>query len=285
MPLYIMTVSNLYATLAEYKAYNAAHGVDPTASTADDAAISAILEQVSRYADKGRHFYPTYETRLYDIPQYPMPSKEIELDDDLLAVVSFANGDASPITASDYILQSVNVTPYWKIALRGASSVSWQTDANGNHEQVLPLTGWWGYREKYTQRAWVSVGTINEDLDTSETSITMFNGHEVAQGMIIKINNELMNVSEVNGANVIVNKRGDNGSAAATHLDGATVYRWMVQEEIKLAVLETAQGVNSMRNGQASSGAITITAAGAIIRPQEVPPLAQKVFDYYERKE
>jgi hypothetical protein len=39
-----------------------------------------------------------------------------------------------------------------------------------------------------------------------------------------------------------------------------------------------------MRNGQAGSGAITITAAGMVIRPQEVPPLAQKVFDYYERK-
>ena len=109
-------------------------------------------------------------------------------------------------------------------------------------------------------------------------------GHTVAVGQILKIDSEIYNIATVSTNTITPNQRGDNGSTSAMHSNGATVYVWMVEEQIKLAVLETALGVNAMRNGQANSGKISITAAGVVIRPEEVPPMAQAIFMSYRRK-
>lgn len=279
-----MPSSNLYATLAEYKAENTARGQSASTDAADDAVITLVLEQVSRYVDgiTGRQFYPSYETRLYDIPRYPAPSKDVKLGKDLLEVVSFLNGDATVISSSNYTLRSPNITPYWQISLKDTATVSWAYPASGSREQILSLTGWWGYRENYSQRGWVLATTLTEDLDTSETAWDVASIALLPAGAIGKVDNEIFNISSSASLTANVNKRGDNGSTAATHSSGASVYVWSVQEEIKRAVLMTAQGVNAFRNGQSTTGKITITAAGMVIRPEEVPPMAKEIFNSFK---
>jgi hypothetical protein len=51
--------------------------------------------------------------------------------------------------------------------------------------------------------------------------------------------------------------------------------------EIKEACLSIAQSLNGSRSGQTSGGNVTITAAGVVIRPQDVPAFAQKIINGY----
>ena len=54
-----------------------------------------------------------------------------------------------------------------------------------------------------------------------------------------------------------------------------------VPKDIKEATLAIAQNLNSTRSGQTSAGRVTVTAAGVVIRPEEVPAFAQKVIRNY----
>ncbi len=277
-----MTVSNLYATLSELKAFDTARGMDVISDAPDDAVLSAILDQVSRYVESpagaNTQFYPSIETRFYDSPA---SGRDVVLDGPLLEVISFLNGDGSTISSTQYILTNANKTPYWKISLKDNATIGWYAKS-GSFEQALSLTGLWGYRKHYQQRGWVSIGTLGAAItDAAASTFTMNAGHAVTAGQIVKIDSEIFNIASVVLNTVTPNRHGDNGSTAATHLDDAPVYAWSVQEEIKLAVLETVLGINALRNGQASSGKVTITAAGMVIRPEEVPPMAQKIFEGY----
>jgi hypothetical protein len=276
-------VNNLYATLAEFKNFATARsqGASISTDTTDDATITALIDGVSRYVDRQtqRKFYPVISTNLYDIPR----GRSIVLNADLLEVTTLSNGDSSVIASTDYVLDMANLTPYYRLVLRGNSAVYWYPSATGNYQQAISLLGWYGYHSNYSG-AWVLAGTLGAAItDTTTKAFTMTAGHTLTAGHIVKIDSEIYNVASVSTNTITPNQRGDNGSTAATHSNGASGYYWDVQPDIKLAVLETALGVNSMRHGQANSGKISITASGVVIRPEEVPPMAQKTFDAYRR--
>ena len=56
-----------------------------------------------------------------------------------------------------------------------------------------------------------------------------------------------------------------------------------VPADIKDACLGIVHNIYQNRSGQSSAGNITVTAAGVIIRPQDVPAWAQKTIDRYKR--
>ena len=51
--------------------------------------------------------------------------------------------------------------------------------------------------------------------------------------------------------------------------------------DIKEAALMMAQSMNASRSGQPNPGKITVTAAGVVIRPEEIPTYAQRVISHY----
>jgi hypothetical protein len=51
--------------------------------------------------------------------------------------------------------------------------------------------------------------------------------------------------------------------------------------DIKEACLSIAQSLNGARSGQSSMGKMTVTAAGVVIRPEDVPAFAQKIIAHY----
>lgn len=53
--------------------------------------------------------------------------------------------------------------------------------------------------------------------------------------------------------------------------------------DIKEACLSIAQSLNGSRSGQTSGGNVTVTAAGVVIRPQDVPAFAQKTINNYRK--
>lgn len=135
-----MTITNGYCTLAELRARA---GITATLDTTDDTTMEAVIESVSRAIDNytRRTFYARTETRLFDVPT----GRELMLDDDLLTVSTLTNGDTTTVTSGDYQLLPLNTTPKYAIRLKQSSSVSWQSDTNGNDEGVISIAGTWGY--------------------------------------------------------------------------------------------------------------------------------------------
>ena len=138
-----MAITNGYATLAEFKAWDKISSTD----TADDEVIEDIIEAVSRYIDgeTSRTFYARTETRYFSVP-YPR-SRQLDLDDDLIAIAEdgLTNGNDETIASTEYNLIPKNVTPYRAIKLKASSTYYWTYDSDGNTEYVISVEGTWGY--------------------------------------------------------------------------------------------------------------------------------------------
>lgn len=279
-----MTTANWYATLTDFKNYRTVRGITAVTDSTDDLTSSLIIEAVSRYIDQEtrRHFFPSIATHLFDVPA----NGELWLQDDLLAVLTLTNGDLTVITDTDYILKSVNSPPYWCIGLRDISDVTWEQDSDGSSQQVISLRGWWGYHNDYTDHGWALGGTLGAAMsDTTTAGFTATAGHTLVVGNIIKIDNEIMTVLTAGATAVTVVARGDNGSTAATHINGSTLYIWNVASAVRAATLAITQSVYTARTGQVSGGKMTVTGAGVVIRPEDVPPMAQAVINSLRRME
>lgn len=278
-----MSNTNLYATLAEYKAYSVARGQTSTTDTADDGVIVDLLEAASRYLDDktGRQYYPSIETRLYDYPN----TRELKLRADLLEVITLSNGDGTAIASTDYVLETANHTPYWKLRLRATATTYWLPDTANGTEQAIELYGWFGYRERYSQRAWQLAGTLGAAItDTTTLAFTMTAGHSITAGQIVKIGTEIYNVNTVSTNTITPIARGDNGSTAATHLNGVSVYSWKPDEGAHDCVLDMARRTYKRRFGQSAGAEAIITPSGAILPPKEIPASVNDFITTHKRR-
>lgn len=268
-----MTLRNCYITRAEYVAW--VHSTT-TSLVVDGPVIDFIIEAASRYCDDktGRRFYPRVQTRLYDIPD----DDTLELMDDLLEITTFTNGDSTVITSANYTLLEANETPYWAVKIKDSSTITWETPTSGSSEQVLSVLGVWGFRPDYDTLGWTAGGTLGAAIaDTTTLTATMTAGHTLASGQIWKFGSEIVQ-GDVSTNTLTFVKRGDNGSTAATHLNGSTVYYWTPYAPIKQAVYSIVNSVYKGRYGQNMTGIAQITAAGVIVTPQDVPQLAQHIL-------
>jgi len=275
-------MTNKYATLTDYKAYSTARGQTASTDATDDAVISNLLTQASRYLDREtkRQYFPSVETRLYDIPY----DRDLILDGDLLEVTTFTNGDALTISSTNYLLKG-NRPPYWCISLRDISTVSWTTSSDGSAEQVLSLAGVWGYHNDYSARGWLQVGTLGAAItDTTTLAFTASAGHSIVVGQILKAESELYNVSTVSTNTITPVKRGDNGSTAATHSNGTAVYAWQPMDEVKQYTLEIANTAYMRRFGKNTGETATVTGAGVVLSPRDIPALAQSFINDMRRR-
>lgn len=261
-----MTI-NTYATLAEYKAYATGRGQTAVNDTADDAVITGLLKSASRLIDQQarRKFYPRIDTHYYDIPE----GRRLWLGDDLLKITSLVNGDDSAMT--EYTLEDVNHPPYYAIRLRDYSIVTWESDSNNSAQNVIEVTGEWGYHDEYTQRAWVAVGTLGAAItDTTGKSATLTAGHSAVSGKTFKIDAEIFTGS-ISTNTLTITMRGDNGSTAATHLINAVLYQWEPMDIVHNCCLQIVQSAYKRRNGETQSDTATVTAAGVVLTPDDVP--------------
>lgn len=267
-----MTV-NQYITVNDFKSFQRVTSVD----TADDAVIATIIENVSRFIDQytGRRFFASVETHLFDIPTVEYAERDtIYLDDDLLTLTTFTNGDSTTISSNDYLLKSVNHPPYYAVKLRNSSNVAWQPNAAGSGEQVLSILGVWGWHDRYS-KAWLQVGTLGAAISSTTTlTFTMTAGHAVTAGQILMIDAEYMNAGGVSTNTITAVTRSDNGSTAATHLNGAPVYAWQAPTTITQVCQIITNSLYKKRFGENTSSAATITAAGVVITPTDIPTSA-----------
>ena len=139
---------------------------------------------------------------------------------------------------------------------------------------MIAVSGFVGFHGKYLTSGWLAGSTLAEDLDISEVEFDVAASTLFAIGNIIKIGNELCYVSSIASGKVTVTKRGENGSTAAIHLSGANVYIWQIGEEVKSATLEITNNAYKRRFGVSGSMTETITGAGVVLSPRDIPPAA-----------
>jgi hypothetical protein len=277
-----MTTQNSYVTLAEIKAQLTAPGQTFSTDAPDDSVIENILNTASRIVDEqtGRRFYPKIETRYFDIPEL---SRTLQLEGDLLEVITLTNGDTVVLTTTDYALYPKNFSPSFAIRLKESSSYYWAQDGNGNTEDVISVLGLWGYHNDYAN-AWLTGSTLAEDLDISELPWTMTSGTLFAADQIIRVENELSIIASVSTNDVTVVKRPENGSTAAIHASGTAVKIWQPMASVKRATLLIAESEYQKRFGENESGVARITAAGVVITPAGFPRLAKEIIDTLIRR-
>jgi hypothetical protein len=140
-----MTISNGYASLAEFKAYSRITSTDST----DDGVIEDIVEAASRYIDSEtcRHFYGSSETRYYSVPTLATVDdlRCLQLDDDLISITTLTNGNSVVLTTADYYLYPRNTSPKTQIWLKQTSSYTWMPGTSGDTEFVISVAGSFGY--------------------------------------------------------------------------------------------------------------------------------------------
>lgn len=281
-----MAIINGYCTLAEFKAAITPAGQDLSPDAPDDAVIEDLIERASRRVDDmcGRVFYPFVATRYYDLPK----GRDLWLEDDLLEVTTLTNGDTNAVSASEYKLHPANEYPKYALKLKDISSEIWEEDSDGSGEQVISLLGFWGYHERYATRGWKTAGTLGAAMsDTTGLSITLTAGHTLAPGggQLIKVGTELMITTITTSTTATVYARGENGSTAATHLNGSTVYLWQYMEDITGLTVEVASMMYKSRYApQAVESNTYMSGGGMVVTPRSLPSWAQEVINKYKRR-
>ena len=142
-----MTITNGYATLAEFRARLDGSG-SVTWTEEDDAMHETAIEAASRWVDKytGRRFYESAEQARYYEPEFGHTATV----DDLLSVTTIetddgANGTYTAWTASDFDLAPYNAPahdePYSYIEVANGGTKGLPVDTR----KGLKVTGVWGY--------------------------------------------------------------------------------------------------------------------------------------------
>lgn len=202
-----MTITNGYATLAEYQAWITMRGGSLEMDPADDVVVEALIEGASRYVDRetGKRFYKdsTDQTRYYT-PDNP------------------------------YLL---------KIDPISAAPTSVSVDSSGTRSYVV-----------------LTAGT---DYDMLPDNAAL-EGQPYTQIAIIPATSRYSFPDLRRGVKVV----GLFGFPSVPH-------------DVREAVLAIVQNINAARSGQSSAGRVTVTAGGVVIRPEDVPPFAQKVIRHY----
>lgn len=286
-----------YATLYQVRAYlgiQAAH-------TQDDSRLIRFVNEAVKIIDdyKGRRLDVYYKTRYYDVPQkaysyignYAGASYQqlnyLRLRDDLLAVATLTNGDATVIASASFALQPYDEYPKRKLMLLGSSGVAWATNSNGDLERAIALAGYWGFHNDYDNAFEDSTDTVRDNpLTAAATTLTVADADRVAPdgsaqcfqaGQMLKIITaaglvEFLYISAVsNTTNVLTVKRGYNGTTAVAHALGEKVYIYRPMDNIVAACTRLCAWRYRQKDADVFDKTV-ILGAGIKIIPSMMPP-------------
>ena len=241
-----MAVRHTYATADDLRDYLAGTSYS-SGWTSDATAIRRILEASSRRIDDycgGGSFGPQTETRYYDIgfsnlrnsPQYlaVVSSDDLANETEAVSVIPLDNWLTSPTTvtaygatdrassetltegyANDFFLMPYNSSP--KTVLKLNEDTAKGLDPG---QQTLSILGAWGYTADT-----VSVTTSDAIGSTTSTSISVTSASDLGSAQTILVDSEQLYITSISG-NTLTVERGVNGSTAATHSGGASLYRY-----------------------------------------------------------
>jgi hypothetical protein len=247
-----MATRHTYASADNLRDYLA--GTNYSSSwTSDAGIISRIVEASSRLIDNFvgmQSFGPRTETRYYDIgsgslrnsPQNVIDTTNntniglssayvsaVVLDAWLIStssVTSYKSTDRSASEAltegydNDYWLMPYNSTPKVELKLNEDTSKSFH-----GGQQTLAIAGSWGYTNDTTPQK----TTADAISSTTTTSVSVTSAADLSPAQTVLIDSEQLYITSISG-NTLTVERGVNGTTAATHSGGASVYLYAYPE-------------------------------------------------------
>lgn len=197
-----------------------------------DAALLPYILWASRRIEQSAEldFEPRLKTVPYRLRRSPNDWDTLWLPNYLLPDANFSvvKIDGTTLATTDYELQRPDERyPYTDLKL--------ETSALPIND-VLTITGLWGYRSYYESAAWSTAGALASDITASATSMTLAG---LSAGALLKIGTEFCRATAVSGSTVTL-QRGVNGTTAAAHLTGATVSVFVPEPTIQRAAARAA---------------------------------------------
>ena len=273
-----MATRHTYATSDDLRDYLAGTSYS-SAWTSDAGAIRRILEASSRRIDDycgGGTFGPQTQTRFYDIgwgtlrdsPQYTIASDNgnlttttstagvIPLDGWMISsttVTAYGATDratSETLTegyANDFFLMPYNFNPKTILKLNEDT-----TKGFDGGQQTLSVVAEWGYTANT-----LSVTTSDAITSTTATSVSVTSATNLGPAQTILIDSEQLYITAISG-NTLTVERAVNGSTAATHSGGASLYRYDYPELVVQACLDLSKIVFRDRD----MGTVTSIGAG-----------------------
>lgn len=172
---------------------------------------------------------------------------QLRLRDDLKTVSSLAHGvrryvgdmDEGTAITSGYMLlresKTHNIAYYDLIQLDPSGELIWAGEAT-DPTKSIKVAGLWGYGGQ-----WVDTGTtLSADVNGTQTSIAISSPTNLEIGMTHKVDAEYWYHDEGTSSPITV-ARAFNGSTAATHSSGATIYRWQALDVVQELIIRLMQ--------------------------------------------
>jgi hypothetical protein len=201
--------------------------------------VSKDIEEMCKPHSKlaPTYFVPVTETRSFD---HPWDTDWLKLDQWLLSVATDGfktkNG-ATTVAADSYYLMkhdSYNESPFNAILMKASATLTY----TGTPRQANSILGSWGYCEDTRDTGAVLDGALND----SDEAFDVDDGSLIEAGWMLLVGSEQMCVKSRSGHRVWVEQRGDGGTTAASHLDGATISWYVPPRDItKLAGISVAR--------------------------------------------
>jgi hypothetical protein len=128
-----------YALLTDLRTYLGISG------TTDDGLLMQCLERATVAIDTytGRTFAASSATARKFDAETDVEGAVLYLDSDLYSVTSITNGDATTVTAAQYVTLPRRQPPYFAIELLPSTGLSWTYTTD--HQNAITVTGYWCY--------------------------------------------------------------------------------------------------------------------------------------------
>ena len=255
-----MATRHTYATADDLRDYLAGTSYS-SGWTSDATSIRRILEAASRRIDDycgGGTFGPLTETRHYDIgsgslrdsPQYQTVAvSDLATTVSTPGVIPLDGWIVSPTTVTAYggtdratsetLTEGYNAD-FWLMPYNSAPKTILKLNEDTTKgfdagQQTLSILGSWGYTADT-----VSVTTSDAIGSTTATSASVTSATNLGPAQTILIDSEQLYITAISG-NTLTLERGVNGSTAATHSGGASLYRYDYPELVVQACLDLSK--------------------------------------------
>ena len=216
--------------------------------TDDDGRLLAALQAASAQIEQaaGRHFTPYIATIRHDVTH----SRELLLDDDLLALDAITNGDGSSLDTLEVMTvpESVFDGPASVLRLTGGQIFTWEETP----QQAVAVSGIWGWHDRWS-RAWrgSADSVVDDPLSAAAATLTVNDADGADSnllsprfqvGHLLRINEEYMRVLAVDaGTNTLTVLRGVNGTMASVHAQDAPIDVFQPALPVEMLCLRWAQ--------------------------------------------
>ncbi len=241
-----------YATLAQVK-----NELKATSTTDDALALlyadlaTARIDSLMGQGFDVHYFEPFYEERVFGIARWRVNSLQrlFRVDGPMLALDTVKVYNTTLTIDTDVRAYPANITPFKTLQLIDAGANWYSTYYDADEEPLVRISAYWGFHRRYSA-AWQNEDALQADISASATSLAVADADganwrnqtpRFSAGNLVKVESEYMRVLATDTTtNTLTVRRGENGTVAAAHSNGAAVAVFYPEDNIARACARQA---------------------------------------------